>query len=134
MELVPTHQISAGTEEVSEALAIQLRSFSDVLYYVAQGIEAPAEHRERGLTKTYTDARGRAVDRRALTADLLDVRCAALRPAGSFVAVRYRGCRYYIDDADPASKDAFALLSIVFALQSKERPGGQPVLTIPVSG
>jgi len=134
IELVPTHEWSvAGAGEPGRRVPIQLRSYSDLLYYVAQGIDVPEGHVADGLTKIYRDPQGEPIDRRTLTRDLLDVRCAALPPAGAFVAVPYRGQWFYIADSDTASKDAFTLLSIVFALQSDEKPAG-PVLTLPVSG
>ena len=113
---------------------VQLRSFSDVLYYVASGIEVPECHAAKGLVKTYIDADGDVVDRRRFTRDLLDIRCSALRPSNAFVAVHYRGRWFYIDDADVRSKDTFALLGIIFAIQAGEAPSAQPVLTIPVAG
>jgi hypothetical protein len=132
--LVASHRYYGRDREAgANEVPIQLRSYSDLLYYVAQGIEVPEEHEAKGLTKVYVDAAGRPVDRRGFTQDLLDVQSGALPPAEAFVAVPYRGRWFYIADADAASKDAFALLSIIFALQSDEEKAG-PVLTLPVSG
>jgi len=134
IRLIASHEMAGPpAQAAAEDLPIQLRSYSDVLYYVAQGVEVPGEHVERGLTRVYTDRQGRPVDRRKLTADLLNVRRSGTPPAGALVPVYFRGRWFYIDDGDADSKDAFALLSIVFALQSREERTAKPVLTIPVS-
>jgi hypothetical protein len=135
LRLTASHDYYAREPDAREPneVPIQLRSYSDLLYYVAQGIEVPAAHEAAGLTKIYRDVHDRPVDRRRFTRDLLDVRCSALAPAGAFVAVPYRGRWFYIADSDTASKDAFTLLDIIFALQSDEKQAG-PVLTLPVSG
>jgi hypothetical protein len=132
VRLVPSHAFSVA-DAAPDEVPVQLRSYSDLLYYVAQGIEVPEAHRREGRIKVYTDLEGNPVNRRRFTSDLLDVRCSESRPADAFVAVRYRGRWFYIADTDTGSKDAFALLSIVFALQSKESRA-MPVLTLPVSG
>ncbi len=132
IELVSSHE--ATKHRRPGQVPIQLRSYSDMLYYVAQGIQTPPGHVEAGLIKKYKDTRGRVIDRRRLTKDLLDVRYSRSRPAGAFLAVKHRDGWFYIADGDVGSKDAFALLKIIFALQSKAPSGGQPVLTIPVSG
>jgi hypothetical protein len=135
LRLTASHDYYAREPDAREPneVPIQLRSYSDLLYYVAQGIEVPGEHVAAGLTKVYRDTRDRPVERRRFTRDLLDVRCSALPPGNASVAVPYRGRWFYIADADTASKDAFTLLSIIFALQSEEKKTG-PVLTLPVSG
>jgi hypothetical protein len=134
VRLVAAHEYYARDpgQRAANEVPIQLRSYSDVLYYVAQGVEVPAGHEKLGLTKVYRDEAGRAVNRRQFTRDLLDVRSSALPPTGALVAVPYRGRWFYIADSDSDSKDTFALLSIVFALQSEER-GQTPLLTLPVS-
>ncbi len=133
IRLVASHTYYGREEVGADEVPIQLRSYSDLLYYVAQGIAVPQQHEAKGLTKVYRDLEGHPVDRRRFTRDLLDVRCSAMPPAGAFVAVPYRGRWFYIDDSDTASKDAFTLISIIFALQSDEQKA-MPLLTLPVSG
>jgi len=116
----------------TDRLLIQLRSFSDMLYYVAQGIEIPESHDKSGLTMTYKTPDGKKVDRRSFSKDLLDVRCSSTLPAGTFVSVYYRNRWFYIMDSDVFSKDAFTLLSLIYSLQSSENKV-VPTLTIPVS-
>ncbi|NOZ23238.1 MAG: hypothetical protein GXP25_19360 [Planctomycetes bacterium] len=111
---------------------VQVRSFLNVLYYVAAGIEVPESQVEKGVVKTYLDSEGHAVDRRALTKDMLNVKSSILRPRSAYVAVSYRGRWFYIDDTDIRSKDTFALIGLIFALHSGQIGSNQPLLTIPV--
>ena len=62
------------------------------------------------------------------------IRTSRLRPDGEgTVAIRYRGWWYYVDDADPDSKQAFLFLRMLVGLRL-HKPGQKeaPVLTIPV--
>lgn len=53
-------------------------------------------------------------------------------PAGAFVAVRYRGTSYWIDDDDYASKRTFTLLMIFTSLAETGVVPQVPTLTLPV--
>ena len=122
-----------GEEGTLPAIPLQLRSVSDVLFFLAQGLEVPPRHEERGFVRTYKHGSSRVVQMRQHTSDLLNVKCRYFAPSQAFVAVRYRGHWFYIDDADVDSKDTFAALTILFALQAGDVRAAQPVLTIPVS-
>ncbi|MCA8964299.1 MAG: hypothetical protein KDC48_05420, partial [Planctomycetes bacterium] len=63
---------------------------------------------------------------------LVRIRCGDEAPADAFVAVRYRGRDYWVDDRDLDSKRAFAFMMMLFTLSD---PGGEengPSLTIPI--
>lgn len=111
---------------------IRLRSMLDVLFYLAQAVEVPAGDVKRGVVKVSHDAAGNASDRRDYLKDVLSVSSGLLPPGSASVSVAYRDHWFYIGDADLASKDTFALLGIVFAIQSGDVKMSQPVLTIPV--
>lgn len=54
-------------------------------------------------------------------------------PPCAYVAVRYRGYWYYIDDCDSASKATFAHMLQLSRLDfGHRRSTGAPVLTLPV--
>jgi hypothetical protein len=131
----PRHKLADASEV--HKVPIRTRSFKDVLLYLAQGIEVPAGdarkvwHYDPSVWARYTN-------------DLLDVRCSLLPPVNAYVSVFYRGAWFYISDdvsdtPDPKegqyklSKDNFALLALIYALQAGEVKGSSPVLTIPVS-
>lgn len=119
---------SAGLPSVP----IRLRSFLDVMFYTAQGVEVPAGHVEKGVVKAYKTDDGRPQSPREVLKSVLDVRCSSTPPFGDFVSVQYRGHWFYIDDTSVDTKDSFALLGIVFSIQSGEVAANQPILTIPV--
>ena len=110
---------------------IWLRSFANQLYYAARGIDIPPEDLQ--FTKIFRTPEGQVHDPRTALKDIFDVRSSKSRPDHAYVAVHYRGRWFYIDDRDQITKDTFAMLSLIFALQSKEQ-GVKPVLTIPVGG
>jgi hypothetical protein len=56
------------------------------------------------------------------------------QPKNTYVAVRYRGNWFSIDDSDLASKSTFSLLMQLLALQAGEIRSTAPVLTLPVGG
>ncbi len=128
-----------GPLEDAAEVPLQLRSFLDALYYLAQGIEVPRSHVESGYVKArwHDDRAGHPVEWniwREATKDLLNVQAGRLPPRQAIVLTQYRGYWFYVDDADIRSKDTFALLSLIFALQAGEVPVTLPILTIPVSG
>ncbi|OGV74324.1 MAG: hypothetical protein A3K19_02700 [Lentisphaerae bacterium RIFOXYB12_FULL_65_16] len=129
------HYTDVASENPNSGLPqvpIRLRSMLDVLFYVAQAVDVPARDVKRGVVKVSHDEAGNAIDRREYLKDTLSVSSGLLKPGSASVSVAYRGHWFYIDDADLASKDTFALLGIVFAIQSGDVKMSQPVLTIPV--
>jgi hypothetical protein len=126
--------MTVWTEPTLPVLPIQFRSFLNVMQYVAAGIEAPESDIQKQVVKTYTNSGGKPFDRRELTKDLLDIRCSQHQPKSAFVWIRYRGHYFYIDDADVASKDAFAFIGLIFSLYAGAPSSASPLLTIPVGG
>ncbi len=125
IRLVAFGDIRDGDEKQDIAeVPVQIRSLNGVLFYLGQGVQVPPAHEQRKLVKTYP----------AETKDLLDIQCSPTRPAGAYVAVRYRGYWFYLNDANMDSKDTFSLLLILFALQSGDVKSAQPLLTLPVGG
>src|SRR5262249_57550632 len=84
----------------------------EVYFYLANGVEVPSEHFNCGLVQPQVDAEGKTIDGRELTRGLFEVHvCKGHKykpPASAYVAVRYRGYWYYIDDADQTSKTTMA--------------------------
>lgn len=118
--------------EVWTVLPIQLRSFLDMMYYVAAGIEAPESHVNARVVRTFINTRGEYFDRRNMTKDLLNVRSARLSPASAYVFVHYRGYSFFIDDSEENSKETFALIKFLFSLNAGSTPSTAPILTLPI--
>jgi hypothetical protein len=111
------------------------RSTALVYFYLAHGVEVPAEHLNCGVAPVLVDAKGRPFDGREMTRGVFEVHVASgHRPPGSaYVAVRYRGYWYYVDDCDEASKTTFTLMLALSRLDFGGPRGSRgPALTLPV--
>ncbi len=114
------------------------RSPIQVLFYLSHGVVVPAEHVAKGVVHSTPGPDGRAFDWTAVTEGLFRV-CHARqhhRPAGAYVAVKYRDYWFYIDDRDHASKMAFNLMVPLMKLElgttSKRASQSGPILTLPI--
>jgi hypothetical protein len=118
----------------SDELRISLRSSSQVYFYLANGVEVPAEHLAQGLVRLPIGLDGRPFDGRAVTDGLFMVHaCRAHKPPPTaFVAIKYRDYWYYIDDRDQPTKATFALMLSLGRLDFGRQQPGAPFLTLPV--
>src|SRR5262249_31341693 len=113
----------------SAEVRVLTRSTAQVHFYLARGVEVPPEHVCAGLVPPPTPGDGAE-----LTRGLFEVHaCAGHRPpATAYVAVRYRGYWYYIDDRDRATKATFMLVLQLGRLDFvRRRASSGPVLTLP---
>jgi hypothetical protein len=129
----PQHHPTSPSAE----LQIVPRSTAQVYFYLANGIEVPAEHISCGLVHPTTDEHGDSFDAREITRGLFEVHVykGHRSPKNAYVAVPYRGYWYYIDDADSTTKATFALmlqLSRLDFARLREGIGAKPLLTLPV--
>ena len=119
----------------SNELRLTPRSTAQVYYYLANGIELPPEHLAAGIVRTPKAPDGSSFDGRAVTAELFTVHtCKGHKPPpNAYVAVKYRGFWYYIDDRDQATKTTLALTLELSRLDfgTPEVTSG-PFLTLPV--
>lgn len=116
-------------------LDLETRSLLQVLFYVAHGVEVPAEHAASGAAPQAWEADGRAFDWAPVLGGLFKVCHAAGKkpPASAHVAVRYQGFWFYIDERDRDTKATFALLLELSRLQvSPDKGDAGPTLTLPV--
>jgi hypothetical protein len=122
--------------EPSDKLRVVPRSTAQVYFYLANGVEVPLEHLNCGLAQPQVDAEGNAFAGPELMRGLFEVHvCKGHKPpASAYVAVKYRGYWYYIDDADQASKTTLALMILLSRLDftRRQRTAGGPLLTLPV--
>ncbi len=126
--------------EPSAKVRVVPRSTAQVYFYLVNGVEVPLEHFSCGLVQPQVDAEGRPIDSRELLRGLFEVHvCKGPKhkpPTSAYVAVRYRGYWYYIDDADQASKTTLALMVQLSRLDfnHSQRIAAGPFLTLPVGG
>jgi hypothetical protein len=118
----------------SSDLRITPRSTSQVFFYLSNGVEVPCGHFDAGIARPTIDEHGQPIDGRELTRGLFEVHAATGHkpPPNAFVAVRYRGYWFYIDDRDNASKSTLSLVHQLSRLDFGEAKATGPVLTLPV--
>jgi hypothetical protein len=118
----------------SAALRFVPRSTAQVYAYLANGVEVPPEHLNCGLVTLPVGEGGQVFDAREVTRGLFEVHaCKGHKPpAGAYVAVKYRGYWYYLDDGDVQSKATFALMLQLSRLNFGTSRRAAPLLTLPV--
>jgi hypothetical protein len=119
----------------SREVRITPRSTAQVFFYLANGIDVPVEHVASGLAPLTLAPDGTTFDMRTITEGLFHVyTCDGRKPPPSaYVAIKYRGYWYYIDDRDQASKTTFALVLQLARIDfGAQEPTGGPFLTLPV--
>jgi hypothetical protein len=130
IELDPLRSPSPPSDE----LHLSLRSSSQVYFFLANGVEVPPEHLAAGLVRLPVGPDGRTFDGRAVTEGLFAVHVARGHkpPPTAFVAIKYRGYWYYIDDRDQESKATFTLVLSLSRLDFGRGQPAAPFLTLPV--
>jgi hypothetical protein len=131
-EIIPVARGSPDPARFPAAPTAELRlvprSTAQVFFYLANGVEVPAEHLCAGLVRP-------AEGSQEVTHDLFAVHVASglCPPPTAFIAVHYRGYWYYIDDRDAATKATLALMLQVTRLDFARQHVGTtgPVLTLP---
>jgi hypothetical protein len=118
----------------SAEVRISPRSTAQVFFYLSNGVEVPCEHIECGLVKPMSDVDGRPMDSRELTSGLFEVHiCKGHKPPSTaYIAIRYRGYWYFIDDRDQASKSTLSLVLQLSRLDFGTQRATGPILTLPV--
>jgi hypothetical protein len=111
----------------SPVLRLEPRSTAQAHYYLANGVEVPAEHLSAGVVQPVPDAP-------EITRGLFEVHvCKGHKPPPcAYVAVKYRDYWYYIDDRDAASKATLALMLQLSRLDFARERKGKPLLTLPL--
>jgi hypothetical protein len=128
----PSTYPAEGVEQID----LETRSLLQALFFVAHGVEVPAEHAQRGIARVTMGAAGEPFDWGEVLAGLFDVKHkqGSQRPAGAYVAVPYKDYWFYIDETDQDTKTTFALLMELARLELPGRKGREPILTLPLGG
>lgn len=120
-----------GAGSDGETMSLATRSLFSALYFLAQGVDVPADDAAAGIASTgltFGDEASGWSDKRA---ELFRVRSSASEPKRAAVKVRYRDSWFYIADNDADSKVTFALLSMLITLQSGDTSKITPLLSLP---
>ncbi len=114
-------------------IGILPRSILSCMYYLSNSVDVPAADIRNGVVpRTKSDEEGEYFDWAQVIGTLMKVCCSPLEPTKAYVAVKYRGYWFYIDDTDLISKKTFVLLLQLYSLQSQEAKNVGPVLTLPL--
>ncbi len=126
------HQIRlnpSGVRTSRDELVMKTRSVLGVMKALAQTVEPPAEHLNNGQVRQYVagpvDVPGHS---------WLRIEHGRVPVLDAFVQVRYNGYWWFIRKTDWQSKDTFALISYLFALQASESDFRAPVVTVQAGG
>lgn len=123
--LVLTVRVSAaGRSEVG--FNFQTRSVLEILRTAGASIDIPEPHLKAGVVEPEVDR---------LEGRFIQIRSSRIRPGGEgTIAIPYRGWWYFVDDADPASKQAFQVLRMLVDLRLRGKGQSTPahVLSLPV--
>jgi len=109
-------------------VSIVTRSVYDVLDIMSACIRVPEDHRRSGVARQFP--------RNSFEGDGLRIHHTGKRPKHAFVAVKYRGFWFYIDETDQRTKMIFRLTRILWSVgitDTSDKTQTAPVLTIPVS-
>ncbi len=130
MGIAPRSEIPVihGVSFAPDVIRIQTRSLLGAMFYLSLGIDVPAEHVASGEAPMPANE-----NYRDITKDFFTIRSSRTKPARTYIKTRYRGHWFYIDRTDHRSKATFALLRLLFSLQSGSRPAYQPAVTIPLN-
>jgi hypothetical protein len=114
----------------NKEIAIVSRSIFEVLLDISSSIIVPGEHvTERRVSATAEGDLGPD----GTIAPLIRISSSSGRPDDAFVAIPYHGHWFSIDDRDPASKNLFSFILILFTFVETGSPTVAPILTIPTT-
>jgi hypothetical protein len=106
-------------EEMIPLESMQLRSFVDIMFFLAKNTRVPPEQQDQVRSSTGNG--------------WLDVNYTRDPPEDALVSVQYNGYFYAIARNDLRSKDTFSLLKLLFEMQAGDIKSVEPVLTLPLA-
>jgi len=122
---------NSGQNQGPDEIAINSRSLSAVMGFLAKGVAVPEEDSATGIVPMLRGGAGESVGLLDPAQRYFHVRHSKRAPENAAVKVRHRGNWFYLADDDIQSRVAFALLHTLFSLQTATGNGRQPLLTIP---
>jgi hypothetical protein len=113
-----------------DEVAMITRSMLEILIDVSGSIDVPPLHIQEGRT---TATRTFDSDAVGGFRPLIRIHSGSQRPEHPFVATRYRGNWFWVDDLDYPSKVMFSFLLILSSLNDVDVGKGSPIITIPAN-
>lgn len=123
------YEVSYGTVQAGNGhVAILTRSTLQVMADFASYVEVPGSDIDEGRV----DHPARSAEQQRLFEPLIRIRSGETAPSDAYVAVRYRGRQFWIDDRDMASKSAMNFLMLIFSLaETGNAAASTPQVTVP---
>ncbi len=112
-------------------VGIMPRSLLSCMYYLSTGIRLPKEHMDSGSVALTVDE-GALFDWKRVMSQLMHIHCSFWAPKNAYVATKYKNYWFYIKETDLQSKHTFLLLLQLYNLQSEDKKGLPPILTLPL--
>lgn len=116
--------------EKDALIGIMPRSILSIMYYLSLGVKIPPS--QLHMVTNIINPDGTYYDWADAVGTLVNVKYAHREPKNAFVAVKYKGHWFYIDECDVNSKRTFTLLQGLYNLQSGNTPQSAPILSIPL--
>ncbi len=133
VEEAPDGQLPPSPAEgPREKITVTTRSILEVMYLLSKTVAVPEEHCREGVARLTINPDGSPFDWGLVTGDLFRVCVSRHCPKGAWVAVKYRGYWFYVDDRDASSKCTMNLFSELLRLQRIGGVEGQPLLSLPL--
>lgn len=115
-------------------MGLMPRSVLGCMYYLSLGIVPPARDVALGNVPLVKDKNGKIYNWQELLGGLFTVSSSENYPSNPYIAVKYNGYWFYIDNNDICTKRTFVLLQLIYSLQSNEAKQLPTLLSIPLGG
>ncbi|PIS01170.1 MAG: hypothetical protein COT84_03680 [Chlamydiae bacterium CG10_big_fil_rev_8_21_14_0_10_35_9] len=119
---------------VKGQIGVYPRSILSCMYYLSRGVEVPEEDIQCGRAAVTKPENGSVFKWTDVVGSLMTIKSCSHTPKNAYIAIKYRGNWFYIDDADAHSKQTFLLLLQLYNLQAGIPQVAPPVLTLPIGG
>jgi len=107
-------------------LSVNSRSMLQIMGALASYVEIPAQHiQDRSAMPSFQGEAGQNLEQN------IHIRSGLERPAGAFVAVRYRDHWFWVDEGDWRTKRALTAVMFFFTLADTGASEKLPLITIP---
>lgn len=113
----------------SEEIIVRTRPLLSVYLFLAQGVEVPQEHADKGRVLIARNPDGSPLDIANFTGKLFHIHVQKSEPWDTTLKVRHRGYWFYIPGDDLFTRQTFSFLSTLVFLQSSAK-GQSPLLTL----
>jgi hypothetical protein len=119
VDIVGDERVAAERELRYPIHTVQMRSFLDVMFFLAKNTEVPPAHRDQVKDSTPNG--------------WIHIHSTPSRPDDALVSVRYNNYWFSIASTDIPSKDTFSLVKLLYQMQAGDIPTVQPILTLPIA-